>query len=69
MNCRRCSECVGEDHHALLEEYDDETGECFVPCKHCNVRMSGDDYDAVAEGERAYQASMWRVPSAAKEGR
>jgi hypothetical protein len=39
--CRRCSECVGEEHHwmVILAEphIDDEgnAGELIVPCKHC----------------------------------
>lgn len=43
--CRRCSECRGQEHHFLpLEEQDEETGDFYYPCKHCDARLPiGDD--------------------------
>ena len=34
--CRRCSECIGEDHHWLEGEYTD-TGAHGYECKHCEA--------------------------------
>lgn len=35
--CRRCSECPGEEHHWLQPEHDPKTDRSFVPCKHCDA--------------------------------
>lgn len=44
-DCRRCSECQGEEHHFLpdaAEFENDEGNECepFIPCKHCDARAA-----------------------------
>jgi hypothetical protein len=37
-DCRRCSECVGQEHHFLgIAEHDVETNEWYYPCKHCDA--------------------------------
>jgi hypothetical protein len=38
--CRRCSECVDQEHHFLPHEYDDAdgNGHLYYPCKHCDAR-------------------------------
>jgi hypothetical protein len=38
--CRRCSECIGQEHHFLpIIDQDDETDELYYPCKHCDARL------------------------------
>ena len=34
--CRRCAECVGQDHHWL--PVPEEDSDWFFPCKHCDAR-------------------------------
>jgi hypothetical protein len=37
--CRRCLECIGQDHHWLTSMPEcPEGGEPFIPCKHCPAR-------------------------------
>jgi hypothetical protein len=38
-NCRRCSECVGQEHHFLpIAEWDEVAQDFYYPCKHCDQR-------------------------------
>jgi hypothetical protein len=46
--CRRCSECVGQEHHFLPMPEEDDDGEWVFPCKHCDAATPADedeDYD------------------------
>lgn len=37
--CRRCTECQGQEHHFLpLAEWDEQAEEFYYPCKHCDAR-------------------------------
>jgi hypothetical protein len=38
-DCRRCTECAGQEHHFLgVAEHDLETDQVYYPCKHCEAR-------------------------------
>ena len=38
--CRRCTECVGEEHHWLTAIPElPEDGAPYIPCKHCDARV------------------------------
>jgi hypothetical protein len=40
-DCRRCSECIGEDHHFIEHAEaptDDDEGFAGYICKHCEVK-------------------------------
>jgi len=39
-----CSECDGEDHH-WMPDYDDDSGEPIMVCKHCEAQRPLTDED------------------------
>lgn len=54
--CRRCTECVGEEHHWLTSMPEcPEDGEPFIPCKHCDARA--------ALCEECFEAPVWPIVS------
>lgn len=54
--CRRCTECVGEEHHWLTSMPEcPEGGEPFIPCKHCDERA--------ALCEECGEAPVWPIVS------
>jgi hypothetical protein len=69
VTCRRCTECLGEDHHWLpwLPDFD-ESGDPFVPCKHCDARanLCEDCFEAPASppaGDRCEDCARAAVAS------
>ena len=54
--CRRCTECVGEEHHWLTSMPEcPEDGEPFIPCKHCDARA--------AVCDECFEAPVWPIMS------
>lgn len=54
--CRRCLECVGEEHHWLTSMPEcPEDGEPFIPCKHCDARA--------AVCDECCEAPVWPIVS------
>lgn len=50
MNCRRCSDCVGQDHHWIDNGYFFEGGDPEYQCKHCDAFCHAiDDVDGFSE--------------------
>jgi len=43
---RHCSVCEGSDHH-WMPDFDEETGDPHMACKHCDAtrEMTDDDHD------------------------
>lgn len=49
FNCRRCSECIGEDHHWMESPYLMEDGDPWFVCKHCDAACgSVDDENGIS---------------------
>jgi hypothetical protein len=56
--CRRCTECVGEQHHWLTAMPEcPEGGEPFIPCKHCDARA--------ALCDECFEGPIWPIVSPA----
>lgn len=45
MACRRCSECVGEEHHWIENGEFAEAGDPEFECKHCDAACAAVDDD------------------------
>ena len=43
--CRRCSECVGQDHHWMENQRFNQDGDPEYVCKHCEAACAGVDDD------------------------
>ena len=49
--CRRCTECEGEEHHwmVILGEAESDGDDITIPCKHCDATTHGVDCEACGE--------------------
>lgn len=43
--CRRCSECVGQDHHWIENDEFEDAGDPEFACKHCGAKCFAKDDD------------------------
>lgn len=50
--CRRCEECIGQEHHFLgIADFDEGSDEWFYPCKHCDARLDAEEEDERSDAE------------------